>query len=160
MPQINETDLPGIGTRYDFGCRSGRRIGVVARPSGRREIVVYATGDPDAVAAAVDLGPEESEALATLLGATTLAHQVEHLDDGIIPGLAIDWVPVPSTAATRTIGDLEVRTRTGASIVAIVHQDEPLPAPGPDAPIRAGDTVVIVGTPEGITATTRLLEDS
>ena len=38
---LTETDLPGVGTRYDFACRSGVQVGVIVRHSGRRELVVY-----------------------------------------------------------------------------------------------------------------------
>jgi TrkA domain protein len=158
MPQIDETPLPGVGIRQDFGCRSGTRIGVITRTSGRRELLVYDASDPDAVRTSLELTAEESEALADLLGRGAPAQQVEHLSAGVIPGLAIDWVRVPLDQRPRSIAEMEVRTRTGASVVAIVRAGDPIPAPGPEAVIEPGDTVVLVGTPSGIEAATRLLE--
>jgi TrkA domain protein len=41
--------------------------------------------------------------------------------------------------------------------VAVLRGEQAIPAPGPDTPLQAGDTVVVVGTPKGIAALTRLL---
>jgi K+/H+ antiporter YhaU regulatory subunit KhtT len=40
-----------------------------------------------------------------------------------------------------------VRTRTGASIVAIVREESVIANPGPEATIAPGDTVGVLGTP-------------
>lgn len=46
--QIEETALPGIGLRHALLTSSGRRVGVVAHRSGRRDLVIFAIADPDA----------------------------------------------------------------------------------------------------------------
>jgi TrkA domain protein len=107
----------------------------------------------------VDLSAEESATLSELLGGSHLTRHIEHLGEGIVPGLSIDWVPYPDHRAPHTIGDLGVRTRTGASIVALVRDNTAIPAPGPEQELLPGDTVLIVGTQQGISAATTLLED-
>jgi monovalent cation:H+ antiporter-2, CPA2 family len=59
-----------------------------------------------------------------------------------------DWVAVPeeSPLAGRKIGDLKVRTTTGASIVAVVHGDNVTANPGPDVALAPGDLVSVLGT--------------
>ncbi|HET7479673.1 MAG TPA: cation:proton antiporter [Rubrobacteraceae bacterium] len=59
-----------------------------------------------------------------------------------------DWVDLPeeSPLAGRTIGDLAVRTRTGASIVAVVRGREVFTNPGPEFQLAAGDTLGALGT--------------
>ena len=47
--------------------------------------------------------------------------------------------------------------RRCATVVAVIRDDEPHPAPGPDFGLHRGDTAVIVGTAEGIKAATELL---
>lgn len=46
---------------------------------------------------------------------------------------------------------------TGASIVAVVHGNESIPAPAPDFVLDAGDTLVAVGTTEGLVALRSLI---
>lgn len=158
MPDLSETTLPGVGVRHDLTCRSGRRLAVITRPSGRRELVLYDAEDPDAAEASIDLSADEADTVAQVLAATSIRAGIEHIGEGIIPGLAIDWVPVPAGSPPRTIGALAMRTTTGATVVAVVRDGASQPAPGPDDELRAGDTAVLVGTPEGIAAATRLIE--
>ena len=59
-----------------------------------------------------------------------------------------EWVRLPENSPLegRTIGDLGVRTQTGASIVAIVRDDLVLAGPGPDVSFEPGDLVGVLGT--------------
>jgi monovalent cation:H+ antiporter-2, CPA2 family len=59
-----------------------------------------------------------------------------------------EWVRLPENSPLegRTIGDLGVRTQTGASIVAIVRDDLVLAGPGPDVRFEPGDLVGVLGT--------------
>ena len=61
-----------------------------------------------------------------------------------------EWVRLPegSPLGGRTIGELGVRTKSGASIVAIVRDDLVLASPGPDARFEPGDLVGVLGSPE------------
>jgi TrkA domain protein len=155
---ITQTRLPGVGVRYDVPLANGARLGVLAHRTGRRELFLYGSRDPDAVAAEVVLTPEEGKVVADLLGGTELVESLSRLQQQV-EGLAIDWIEVPSTSAfiDRTIADAEVRSRTGVSIVAVLRDDDAHPAPGPDFRFSAGDTAVVVGTPEGIATAASLL---
>jgi monovalent cation:H+ antiporter-2, CPA2 family len=61
-----------------------------------------------------------------------------------------EWVRLPENSPLegRTIGELGVRTETGASIVAIVRDDLVLAGPGPEARFEPGDLVGVLGTQE------------
>lgn len=156
MPEIEETHLPGIGVRHDFGCASGSRVGVVSRPSGRREVVFYDRRDPDAVKGSVDLSPEEANALGELLGGSRIVSSLTELKSEI-EGLAIDWVELPGGFPTGTIAERAPRSRTGVTVVAVIREGTPTPAPGPDDELRAGDTAVIIGTVDGVAEVATLL---
>ena len=154
---IQETNLPGVGLRHDFTTKAGRQLGVVTHRTGRRDLLVYDRNDPDACQEVIQLTDDEADALAELLGAARL---VEHLA-GLqrIEGLAIDWLPIRpgSPYAGRAIADTQARSRTGVSIVAILRGDRTIPAPTPDAGLDPGDTLVVVGTADGIKELSKLL---
>jgi monovalent cation:H+ antiporter-2, CPA2 family len=61
-----------------------------------------------------------------------------------------EWLRLPRGSATvgKTIGELEVRSRTGASVVAVVREGEVLPNPGPEVVLQADDVVGVLGTPD------------
>lgn len=156
MPEIRETKLPGVGIEFEMSCEAGDRIGVISRHSGRREVVLYDEDDPDAVAARIDLTPAESAAVAELLGGTRITAQLAALS-AEIEGLFIDWLPLPPTFTPVTIAATEMRTRTGSSVIAIMRDGNAVPAPGPEDDLQPGDTVVLVGTKDGIAAAGKLL---
>ncbi|MGH8992890.1 MAG: cation:proton antiporter regulatory subunit [Acidimicrobiia bacterium] len=167
MPEIRQTPLPGVGLRHELTTRSGQRVGVVSHRTGRRDLLLYAAADPDAAGASVALTADESAVLAEVLGGTQLTASLADLRHSI-EGLALDWVPVPagSPFAGRSIAAAGVRSTTGVSIVAVLRPAaggakapaHAFPAPRPDFVLQTGDTLVVVGTPEGIEALVELLE--
>jgi CPA2 family monovalent cation:H+ antiporter-2 len=60
----------------------------------------------------------------------------------------LEWVRLPATSrlAGRTIGAAEIRHRTGASIVGILHEGQLTTNPGPDCRLEAEDLLAIIGT--------------
>lgn len=157
MTDINETKLPGVGTLRDFVCQTGARIGVLTHHAGRREIIIYDSDDRDRVSACSAMTSDEARLLSDLLGGPNVTHQLDDLRQEI-DGLVIDWLPVSADSgyAGGTIGDTRLRTRTGVSIVALVRDEKPIPAPGPEMQLLADDTAVVVGTAEGINAAAAL----
>lgn len=161
MARIEETKLPGVGMRYDFSTRMGPRVGVIAHRSGDRELLVYSEEDPDRAALSLRLREDESHALAELLGATRVAEAVSHLRQSI-EGLTIDWMSVRQGAAGAgaTIGETELRRRTGATVVAVVRGGDTIASPGPDFRLQVGDVAVVVGAPASIELALQLLTES
>jgi len=58
----------------------------------------------------------------------------------------------------RSIGDLRLRSVTGATVVGIRRESRPIPNPGPEFTFAAGDEVTLVGTPDQQAAARRLFE--
>ncbi|MGH8936162.1 MAG: cation:proton antiporter regulatory subunit [Acidimicrobiia bacterium] len=158
MPEIEEITLPGVGLRYEFTSKDGERLGVVHYRSGRRELFIAETGDPDTSRETLSLDEEESHILAELLGGSRITAHLADLQQRV-EGLAIDWLALgeDSPYAGGTIADARVRTRTGVSVVAVLRGEQAFPAPGPGFGLDGGDTLVVVGTPEGIEALTEIL---
>jgi TrkA domain protein len=156
--EVEETALPGIGVRHEFVTEHGQRVGLVSHRSGRRDVLFFDQRDPDAARVSVVLTADEAEALATLLGAARITRELMELPSQV-QGLTVDWLRVPASSpyAGRTLGDTQARTRTGASIVALVRDERVRPSPGPEAELLAGDTLVVVGTPQGVAAVADLL---
>jgi len=154
---IQETALPGVGLRHDFTTKAGRQLGVVTHRTGRRDLLVYDPSDPDRSQEVIQLTDEEADALAEMLGAARLVEHLGRLQR--VEGLAIDWLEIRagSPYAGRTIADTQARSRTGVSIVAILRGERAIPAPTPDQRLDAGDTLVVVGTAEGVRALSALL---
>jgi CPA2 family monovalent cation:H+ antiporter-2 len=73
-----------------------------------------------------------------------------------------EWVRLPEgdTVVGKSIGELQIRSSTGASIVAVVRGEEVMPNPGPEVALRAGDLVGVLGTPDQRAAFRALAQES
>jgi TrkA domain protein len=152
--------LPGIGVCQEVGLHDGRRVGVVTRRNGVRDIVLY-DEDGDGALGSVSLNDDEADAVAELLGAPQLVARLSDLLEQA-GDLVTEQLPIPpgSPYDGRPLGDTQARTRTGASIVAILRGGVPHPSPTPDFALRIGDFVVTVGTREGVDAVAKILDGS
>lgn len=152
--------LPSIGVRYEFTSHDGERIGIIARRSGEFDVVRYARDDPDRAQPIFHFTDEEADAVAQILGAPRIAERFTELTREL-PGLEAGQVHIRagSPFADRPLGDTRARTRTGASIVAIVRNDVVLASPGPAETLRADDVLVVVGTEDGIAQVVQLVDN-
>ena len=66
-------------------------------------------------------------------------------------------IPEASHAVGRSIGQLQVRSTTGATVIAVRRGGRTVPSPGPDFIVATGDEVTVVGTSEQQAAARRLL---
>jgi len=150
MTEIEETLLPGVGVRHELTTAAGERVSVLTHRDGRRELAVYDRDDRDLCRTVLHLRESEAATVAELLGASVVseaARAVQRLE-----GVALGWIEIPDTSpfAGRSVGEGRLRTETGTSIVAIVRGEQTIPAPGPQDRLAVGDTVVAVGTDEGL----------
>ena len=75
----------------------------------------------------------------------------------VLREVATQWVEVPDAAAGRSIAELAVRARTGASIVALHRGDETRVNPSPDDRLAAGDRLLVVADAEALARLRALL---
>ncbi|GAA2668481.1 MULTISPECIES: TrkA C-terminal domain-containing protein [Actinosynnema] len=155
---VEVTPLPGIGTRQDFMIRAGRRMGVITYRDGRFELIISKEEDADACSASIALTPAEAGTLASLLGAPGLVAHLEHQHRDVA-GITTQQFPIVpgSRYDGETLAATELRTRTGASVVAVVRSGVAHPSPRPDFVFEGGDLVVVVGTSEGLASTADVL---
>jgi TrkA domain protein len=93
------------------------------------------------------------------LGAPRIAERFTELTREI-PGIDGGQVHLRagSPFVDRPLGETRARTRTGASIVAIIRNEQVLPSPAPDEILHAGDVLVVIGTQDGIVGVEQIIE--
>lgn len=161
MRKVTESDLPGVGVRFDLQTDAGRAVGVVVHQSGRRDLIVYDNRDIDRASESVELSEDEGHTLGEILGGSPV---LERLDDAVhrLEDLVISWIKIArkSSLAGLTLAEALLRTRTGAGVVALVSDSGSIPIPGGTERLKPGDTAVVVGVPSAVKAATRLLTRS
>ncbi|WP_112242631.1 cation:proton antiporter regulatory subunit [Kribbella monticola] len=152
------TTLPGIGTRYDLTTEGGKHVSVVVHTDGRRFLGFHDPEDDDNCRDSVPLHPGEAAALSQLL----LPSPTDALPAAIEIDLVTEQIQLTARSpyAGRTLGDTQARSRTGASIVAVLRRTGAIPSPTPDFRFATGDTLVVVGTREGVDAVSDLISGS
>lgn len=154
--RTSRTPLPGIGVRYDLTTREHRHLSVVAHRDGSRTLSAYRRDDPDACALSVHLTGQEAEALVDALKPT---HHSATLLSTTELGLVAERIELSGTSHWngRLLGETRMRTDTGVSIVAVLRRAEAIPSPGPGFRLAGGDTLIVIGTREGVDAAAAIL---
>lgn len=74
--------------------------------------------------------------------------------------LGLNWVAVSAASplAGKALGDAKLRSRTGASAVAMIRGKEVMSNPEPEVELQAGDLIALIGNAEQLTAAEKLLQ--
>ena len=147
---IHETELPGIGRRFDLAGIDGT-VTVVIHHSGRRDLYVReARGREEPAVLALTDG--QARQLGTILSGAYFKPAVLEEMEAVIGDLLIDWVTLrdDSPAAGRSIAELEIRKRTRMTVAAVSRSSDTIIAPGPDVVLQPGDRLVVVGRTEDL----------
>lgn len=136
-PTSASTRLPGVGSRLDLHDADGRPLHAVRRRSGHVELHTADT--------AVELDPVAASTVGAFIsGHFRLSPEAADRLGDALGGLVIDWVRVgPGDAAVgRTIEELAIRQRTGATVIAVLRGSQPLVAPDPSLRLERRDDLV------------------
>lgn len=146
MSVVRESDLIGIGKKYQIETEAGDNMIVVIHDDGKREL--YRSEDDDSETHCVmTLSDEESRHVAGILGGLSYKPKALETIEVALDDLRIEWYKVAEAndGVNKSIGELEVRQRTGASIIAAIKGDDTVINPGPDYVITPNTTLVIAG---------------
>jgi len=160
MSTIRESDLPGIGRKFQIEAQNGDKLIVVVHDDGRRELYHFDPNDPDELLSMVTLNDTEARQVAGIIGGLNYTPKALESMNITLEGLVIEWYKIePGSAAIgQTIGQLQVRQSTGATIMAIIEKDGRKHInPGPDQTLTEDVTLVIAGERQQVQAFKRLI---
>jgi len=143
---IRESHLPGIGRKYELDGQNRSRVVAVVHNTGRRDLYVYRRGDPKA-RCQVELDDGDARRLGAILAGSYFHPAVAEGIEDLMGRLVIDWVPVDESSRVvgKTIRELQIRTATGVTVIAIGRGTTSITNPGPETRLLEGDRVIVVG---------------
>jgi TrkA domain protein len=146
---VYETDVPGVGKKFELDLAGGARAVVLLHHDGRVE--VFRRDAPDADSQKLfDLTSQQANQLGSILEGAYF--EAVALDDLTVPlgDAIIEWVTVTegSSIAGRTLAEAHIRRETGVSVIAVQRGPDTHPNPDPEFELQVGDVLVTLGTRE------------
>lgn len=147
--KVFETDIPGVGRKFELELAGETSVVVVLHHDGRSEVFRREGSDADGEKI-LDLSSEQANKLGSILEGAYF--ESVDLDELSIPlgDAIIEWVDVPDASPLTGISLQEsgVREETGASIIAVQRDEETTPNPGAEFTLEADDILITIGTRE------------
>ena len=149
--KIRESELPGIGYKFQIVTKGNEKMVIVIHDDGRRNVSF--DSDHEESISSISLRDSEARQIAAILGGMVYKPRALENVEMVFEGLAIEWFKVENAAPAigKTIGDLQIRKNYSVTIIAVMKKNmKKLFNPGPDAVIEEGDMLVVSGEREEI----------
>lgn len=146
MAIVRETDLIGIGKKYQIETHAGDNMVVVIHDDGLRELYRYDEEEGESKCV-MTLSDDESRLVAGIIGGLSYKPKALETIEVALDDLIIEWYKVEEGASSlgKTVGELEIRQQTGASIIAAIKDGDSIINPGADYTLTPHTTLVIAG---------------
>ena len=148
MPvDLQETRLPGIGSKFTLRLDTGGRLAVILHNDGKRELYFFRRGDDDEPSSVITLDDDEARQLGAVIGGAYERPQIVEELEMALGELQIEWISVPEDSPWigKTLAECGFRAKVGITVIAILRQPEPVTGAQPSDTIERGDTLVTVG---------------
>lgn len=145
--KVKTADLPGIGKRYSLDLAEGDHLVIILHQNGYREIYHFTDPDADEPDWTVKMTDEEARQIGAILMGADYQPVSDDRMEMLLKAIRIEWLQVKpdSELANRRIIDSQIRTRTGATIIAIKRGDRMIGSPDALETILPGDVLMVVG---------------
>ncbi|WP_227376332.1 cation:proton antiporter regulatory subunit [Haladaptatus halobius] len=144
---VYEADVPGVGKKFEIDLDDENRLIILIHHDGRREVYHRLGEDADSEKLFSLTGKQARQVGSILEGAY---FQPVELDEVTVPlgDAIIEWTEIPSASdiVGKTLQSLNLRHRTGVSVIAIQRGEETVPNPNPEETIQTDDILVTIGT--------------
>ncbi|WP_409343563.1 cation:proton antiporter regulatory subunit [Paenibacillus sp. MBLB4367] len=144
---IRETDLPGIGRKFQMTTRAGDKLVLIVHDDGRRECYHFDQDDQDEMISMITLDDDEARLVAGIIGGMAYKPKALETIEVVLDELVIEWYRIEEGTffVGKTIGELDVRGRTGATIIAVAEKRQNQINPGPTTTLAAETTLIVAG---------------
>lgn len=148
MSSISESNLPGVGRKFQVETLSGDRLIIVIHDDGTRELYHFGRKNFDRPASVLRLTDGEARQIAGIVGGLTYVPKALPATEVVLEDLVLEWFTIPEGAASsgKTISDLQLRTKTGSSVVSIIEPNRTTRTnPGAATLLNEGATLILAG---------------
>ncbi len=148
MSSISESNLPGVGRKFQIETTSGDRLTIVIHDDGHRELYHFNRKNLDRPDSVLILTDGEARQIAGIVGGLTYVPKALPSSEVLLDDLVLEWFKIDENfyGVGKTIRELAARTVTGASIVSIIEPNQVKRVnPAADTVINEGATFILAG---------------
>jgi len=153
------TQLPGIGTKYEIDTEAGDRVAIVTTQTGRQQL--YLLPEKYAEPLSVELTPAESLRIGSILTGAFMLPDEEGVEIAFSTlfdlRITIRKYKPSENMIGKSLKDLEVRKKTGASILALSRDGRNIINPSADIIFERNDSVIAIGEHDHLIAFEELM---
>lgn len=148
--QFRSADLPSIGTKYELQTETRDTLAIIYQQSGA--IQVYITPAEGGEGCSASLKDVEARRLGNILTGAIMEAEPEGIEIAFSAledlRISVHTYIVGDSAVGCCIGDLQIRSKTGATVVAVSRKGRNTINPGPGFVFEEGDALVVIGEAE------------
>jgi TrkA domain protein len=145
---VYESDLPGVGKKFEVELNDDSRLVVVIHNTGRREVYLRPDDDSDSEKL-FEMSDRLARQVGTILeGAYFQPIRTDTIDTVLGDDTLLEWVKLStdSPVVGKTLAESNVRANTGATVVAIQREGDTISSPDANTDLEADDILIVVGS--------------
>ena len=149
---LRSLNLPGIGTKYEFKTDQGDTVAIFFTRTGT--IQMYTLQKGCKTPSAAEMTPVEARRLGNILTGAIIEAAQESVEIAFSAladlRVTIHTYYMPKAVAGKTIEELQIRAKTGATIIAVCREEKNIINPPPAFAFQDGDAALVIGESDQI----------
>ena len=149
---LRSVNLPGVGTKYEIETDKGDTIAIFFTKTGTIQMYTLQNGCQTPSAAVMT--PIEARRLGNILTGAIIEADKESVEIAFSAladlRVTIHTFYIPKSFTGKTIEDLQIRAKTGATIIAVCRHDKNIINPPPAFTFETGDAALVIGESDQI----------
>jgi TrkA domain protein len=151
MP-LRSLNLPGVGTKYELETDREDTVALFFTKTGI--IQMYTLQKGCSKPSVAEMTPVEARRLGNILTGAIIEAGQESVEIAFSAladlRVTIHTFMIPPSIAGKTIEELQIRAKTGATVIAVCRQDKNIVNPPPSFIFEAEDAVLVIGETDQI----------
>ena len=144
---LRSLNLPGVGTKYEFETDKGDTVAIFFTKTG--SIQMYTLQKGCNTPSAAEMTPVEARRLGNILTGAIIEADQESVEIAFSAlsdlRITIHTFLIPKPVAGKAIEDLQIRAKTGATVIAVCRHDRNIINPPPAFVFEEGDAALVIG---------------
>jgi TrkA domain protein len=144
---LRSMNLPGVGTKYEFVTDKGDTVAIFFTKTG--SIQMYTLQQRCNTPSAAEMTPMEARRLGNILTGAIIEADSDSVDLAFSAladlRITLHTYVVPAKIAGKTIEDLQIRAKTGATVIAVSRHSMNIINPPPSFVFEPGDAALVIG---------------